>query len=77
MILVCCVCECVCVLVWLVLCVCVCPQVGGVRTNFSMPDVLSLELGGGSTCVWDSANVSHTFFNPFSELYIYVHSVTF
>lgn len=28
------------------------------RTNFSMPDVLSLELGGGSTCLWDNTSVS-------------------
>ena len=33
-------------------------QVGGVRTNFSMPDVLSLELGGGSTCLWNNSTVS-------------------
>ena len=33
-------------------------QVGGVRTNLSMPEILSLQLGGGSTCLWDNASVS-------------------
>jgi N-methylhydantoinase A/oxoprolinase/acetone carboxylase beta subunit len=28
-------------------------EIGGVRTNFRMPDVLSLGIGGGSLVVWD------------------------
>ena len=35
-------------------------QVGGdVRTNFSMPDVLSMALGGGTCVNVDPNNVSH------------------
>ena len=33
-------------------------QVGGVLTNLALPDILGLELGGNSTCLWDSNSVS-------------------
>lgn len=33
-----------------------------------MPDVLSLELGGGSTCLWNNSTVSEAFPRPTSSL---------
>ena len=37
-----------------------------------MPDVLSLELGGGSTCIWDNATV-----RALALLYMFIHNVVY
>ncbi len=37
---------------------CLFSQVGGVNTNFPMPDVQSIGLGGGSVVTFDSQSVS-------------------